>query len=168
MSFSSSFSLETVRAVARLLDEGHLSEIIVESTAEASEQPAQRLVVRREVAVLPESLSAATPDLSAMLGETPDSSTSEADSKTQNITVGSPTVGFFRHGAKPIGEGATVSAGQTLGIVESLKVPSDVTTPVAGRVVEILASEGQGVGFGQPLFIIEPQESAQSEMEASS
>ena len=79
---------------------------------------------------------------------------------SKHVTVLSSVVGFFRHAAKPVGEGATVRSGQTVAIIESLRVPNEVPAPVAGRVLELLVEDGQGVEFHQPLFIIEPEASS--------
>jgi biotin carboxyl carrier protein len=148
------FSLDNVRAVARLLGEAQLSEIVVESTDEAA--PA-RLLVRRDVVVASAPSDAHVPVLevaSPVLDAEPAQSLADAPT---TITIMSPVVGFFRHAKNPVGEGATVKAGQTVGIVESLKVPNEVTAPQAGRVVELLAQDGQGVEYQQPLFVIEPE-----------
>jgi biotin carboxyl carrier protein len=39
-----------------------------------------------------------------------------------------------------------------------LKIPNEITTRVAGRVEELLVTEGQGVEYGQPLLIIHPED----------
>ena len=148
----SRFSLPTVRAVARLLDEAGLSEITIE-TNDAT-QP-ERLVVRREVVGVATSEAA----LQAIKGATVEAegATGQSAPSTESnlVLVPSPTVGFFHHTEKPVGEGANVRAGQTIGLVTTLAIPNDVTAPVDGRIVEIRVAEGQGVAFGQELFVIE-------------
>jgi acetyl-CoA carboxylase biotin carboxyl carrier protein len=148
------FSLDNVRAVAQLLGEAQLSEIVVESTDEAA--PA-RLLVRRDMVVANAPSDAHAPVLE-VASPVLDSQTPESvEVAPTTITIMAPVVGFFRHAKKPVGEGATVKAGQTVGVVESLKVPNEVTAPLAGRVVELLAQDGQGVEYQQPLFVIEPE-----------
>ena len=151
------FSLDTVRAVARLLDEAHLSEIVVESTDQAA--PA-RLLVRREVVLAGGESAVGAPSVSAgaAFAASAGEAAPVAEAETKNVTVTAPVVGFFRHAAKPVGEGTVVRAGQTVGVVESLKVPNEVAAPVAGRVVELLVEEGQGVEYHQPLLVIEPED----------
>jgi acetyl-CoA carboxylase biotin carboxyl carrier protein len=51
--------------------------------------------------------------------------------------------------------GDTVSAGQTLLVVEAMKTFNPIPAPKAGKVVEILIVNEQPVEFGQPLAIIE-------------
>jgi acetyl-CoA carboxylase biotin carboxyl carrier protein len=55
-----------------------------------------------------------------------------------------------------VNEGDTVDAGQTVGIVEAMKLMNQVTADVAGKVAKILAEDGQWVEFEQTLMLIEP------------
>ncbi|MBI3964051.1 MAG: hypothetical protein HY329_00325 [Chloroflexi bacterium] len=68
--------------------------------------------------------------------------------------IAAPMVGFF-HG-RSLALGAEVGAGQVVGAVETLNVSYDVRTEHAGRVLDILVTEGQPVEFGQPLLVIGP------------
>lgn len=72
----------------------------------------------------------------------------------------SPMVGtFFRAGspgAVPFVEvGSTVRLGQTLGVIEAMKMLTEIECDVEGRVCEILVENGTFVEYGQPLFTIE-------------
>jgi acetyl-CoA carboxylase biotin carboxyl carrier protein len=59
-------------------------------------------------------------------------------------------------GAEPFVKiGDSVSAGQTLMIVEAMKTMNPIPAPRAGRLVEILVEDGQPVEFGEPLAVIE-------------
>jgi acetyl-CoA carboxylase biotin carboxyl carrier protein len=51
--------------------------------------------------------------------------------------------------------GDTVVAGQTILIVEAMKHMNEVGAPRAGKVVEVMVSDGQPVEYGEPLMIIE-------------
>ncbi|MGE8317566.1 MAG: acetyl-CoA carboxylase biotin carboxyl carrier protein [Comamonas sp.] len=75
-------------------------------------------------------------------------------------TVKSPMVGtFYRSsspGAKPFVEvGSEVKEGETLCIVEAMKILNEIESDKSGIVKRILAENGQAVEFGQPLFVIE-------------
>ena len=50
--------------------------------------------------------------------------------------------------------GATVKAGQTLLIVEAMKVLNPIVAPKAGTITAVLIENGQPVEFDQPLFVI--------------
>ncbi|MDE0854450.1 MAG: acetyl-CoA carboxylase biotin carboxyl carrier protein, partial [Nevskia sp.] len=75
--------------------------------------------------------------------------------------IKSPMVGtFYRSpspGAKPFVEvGQTVKAGQTLCIIEAMKMLNQIEADRAGVVVEVLADNEKPVEFDQPLFAIDP------------
>ena len=75
-------------------------------------------------------------------------------------TLKSPMVGtFYRSpspGAPPFIEiGQSVAKGQTLCIIEAMKLLNEIESDVAGTVKAILVENGQPVEYGQPLFLIE-------------
>ncbi len=77
------------------------------------------------------------------------------------ITVESPMVGTFYRasgpGAPPFVEvGAKVGPGQTLCIVEAMKLMNEIEAETTGTVVEILIENAQPVQFGQAMFKIKP------------
>jgi acetyl-CoA carboxylase biotin carboxyl carrier protein len=74
-------------------------------------------------------------------------------------TVKSPMVGtFYRSaspGAKPFVEiGDTIAQGDTLCIVEAMKLMNEIEADATGTIKAILVENGQAVEFGQPLFVI--------------
>lgn len=82
-----------------------------------------------------------------------------APSKTDH-TVTAPMVGTFyaapAPGAKPfIDIGSEVNVGDTLCIIEAMKMMNQIESDKAGRVTAVLVKNGDPVEFGQPLFIIE-------------
>jgi acetyl-CoA carboxylase biotin carboxyl carrier protein len=77
--------------------------------------------------------------------------------------VRSPVVGTFYRAPAPGEEayvevGDTVSAGQTLCIVEAMKLMNEIVADVPGEVAEILAENAGGVEYDQPLFYLRPDE----------
>lgn len=59
-------------------------------------------------------------------------------------------------GAKPfVTEGQTVSAGDTLCIIEAMKILNQIESDKSGKVIKIAVENGQPVEYDQPLFIIE-------------
>ena len=74
--------------------------------------------------------------------------------------VKSPMVGTVYTAPEPdasafITEGATVTAGQTLFIVEAMKVMNPITAPKAGTVTKIFVQNAQPIEFGETLVIVE-------------
>ena len=76
-------------------------------------------------------------------------------------TVTSPFVGTFYRSASPsasvyVSEGQAVKSGDVLCIVEAMKLMNEIEAEFSGKVVQILAENGQPVEFGEPLFVIQP------------
>ena len=70
-------------------------------------------------------------------------------------------VGTFYRAPAPdappyVKEGDLIKEGQILCIIEAMKLMNELESKVAGRVVKILVENGQGVEYGQPLFLVEP------------
>lgn len=75
--------------------------------------------------------------------------------------VRSPMVGTFRRSAgkgRPpmVMVGNHIKPGEPMGIVECMKLPTDVVSFSGGEIKEILVEDGQAVEYGQPLFSVEP------------
>ena len=77
------------------------------------------------------------------------------------IEIKSPMVGTFYRAPEPGAEpyvkgGSRVSPGQTLCIIEAMKIMNELESEVAGTIREILVEDAQPVEFGQVLFRVEP------------
>lgn len=77
--------------------------------------------------------------------------------------VRSPLVGTFYRAPAPGEEsyvevGDRVQAGQTLCIVEAMKLMNEIPADVTGEVVEVLVENAQGVEYDQPIFYLRPEE----------
>ncbi len=82
-----------------------------------------------------------------------------ATEEPKGYVVKSPMVGTFYRasspGAKPFVElGQAVKPGDTLCIIEAMKLLNEIEAEIAGTVKEILVENGQAVEYGQPLFVI--------------
>jgi acetyl-CoA carboxylase biotin carboxyl carrier protein len=76
-------------------------------------------------------------------------------------TITSPIVGTYYRAGAPEGppfvqEGDTVKAGQTLCIIEAMKLMNEVEAEKPCRIVRCLMEDATPVEYGEPLFIIEP------------
>lgn len=88
-----------------------------------------------------------------------DVSSSDEDSKY--LIVKSPMIGTFYRSANPdsnpfIQVGDKVSVGQTVCIVEAMKLFNEIESEVSGTVVKVLADDASPVEYDQPLFLIDP------------
>jgi acetyl-CoA carboxylase biotin carboxyl carrier protein len=84
----------------------------------------------------------------------------EPAEKLHDVT--SPIVGTFYDSPSPgappfVKIGDQVEAGQVLCIVEAMKLMNEIESDIAGEVVKRIASTGQPVEYGQPLFAIRPR-----------
>lgn len=91
----------------------------------------------------------------------PAAAAGEAEDASLHI-VKSPIVGTFYEspspGASPyVKIGDQVENGQTLCIVEAMKLMNEIESDVAGEIVKRLAQSGQPVEYGQPLFAVRPR-----------
>jgi acetyl-CoA carboxylase biotin carboxyl carrier protein len=74
--------------------------------------------------------------------------------------VKSPMVGTFYRSSSPgakafVEIGSVVKEGETLCIIEAMKILNEIEADKSGTVTEILCENGQAVEYGQPLFVIE-------------
>ncbi|HET7727904.1 MAG TPA: biotin/lipoyl-containing protein [Candidatus Limnocylindrales bacterium] len=72
----------------------------------------------------------------------------------RQVKATSPAVGIFRPGLAP---GARVRAGDRVAVVDLLGVPQDVVSPIDGIVGATLVDAGDGVEYGEPLVLVEPE-----------
>ena len=75
--------------------------------------------------------------------------------------VKSPIVGTFYRSPSPesspyVEVGSHVNKGDTLCIIEAMKIMNEIDADTEGKVMKILVENGQPVEFGQPLFLIDP------------
>ena len=107
--------------------------------------------------VVPLAAAAPVPAVTEAAAPAPVSAPAATES---GFVVKSPMVGtFYRSaspGAKPFVEvGTVVKAGETLCIIEAMKILNEIEAEQSGTVAKILGENGQAVEYGQPLFVIE-------------
>jgi len=85
----------------------------------------------------------------------------ESATQAGTFTLDAPLVGTFHRRPSPdappfVDEGREVKPGETLCIIEAMKVMNEIQAGRAGRLERILAEDGQTVQYGQPLFRFTP------------
>lgn len=151
-----------VRELAELLADTGLTEIEVEDgerkirVARGGTSPMSQLTPAQIAAIgMAESAQAAARSTAA-----PVSATNEAPAPASTEgTIKSPMVGTVFLSPEPgsdpfVKVGDTVKAGDTLLIVEAMKVMNPIAAPSAGTVKEILVSDAQPVEYDQPLIVV--------------
>ncbi|WP_404382570.1 acetyl-CoA carboxylase biotin carboxyl carrier protein [Caenispirillum salinarum] len=147
-----------VRDLATLLDETGLSEIEYE-TETVRIRVARGGISGQTIMAAPQSAGMPAPAPAAAAMPAPAPATAE-DAAKHPGAVTSPMVGVLYNSPEPgaapfIAEGAKVSEGQTLFLIEAMKTFNPVRAPKSGTVTKILADDAQAVEFGEPLCIIE-------------
>jgi len=141
---------DLIRELADLLTANELTEIQVEDGE-------RKIKVRREAAsfVAAPAYHAPAPAAAAPVAE----AAAPAAEEVSGNAVKSPMVGTAFLSSEPGGApfvsvGKAVKAGDTLLIVEAMKVMNPITAPSGGTVKQIMVSDGQPVEFDQPLVVI--------------
>jgi acetyl-CoA carboxylase biotin carboxyl carrier protein len=142
---------DLVRELAELLTTNELTEIEVQDGH-------RRVKVRRDHASVVAAAPAAPAPAASPAAPAPPAESAVAE-EVAGTTVKSPMVGTAflsaQPGAKPfVAPGDAVKAGDTLLIVEAMKVMNPITAPSGGVVKKLLVSDGQPVEFDQPLVVI--------------
>ncbi len=87
--------------------------------------------------------------------------TSEASDDSKYITVKSPIIGTFYRKPSPdkpsfIEVGDTITTGDTLCVIEAMKLFNEIESEVSGKIVKVLVDDATPVEFDQPLFLVDP------------
>jgi oxaloacetate decarboxylase (Na+ extruding) subunit alpha len=143
---------ERIREIVRIVQETGIAEIAVE-------EEGTRVSVRRTEERVP--LEAAEPLSSIAEPEVPAAEPAAEPATDGAIRVDAPMVGTFYRAAQPgappfVEEGDAVAPGQTLCILEAMKLMNEVKSDIEGVVRTIHVQNGQAVEYGQALFDLEP------------
>jgi acetyl-CoA carboxylase biotin carboxyl carrier protein len=141
---------DLVRKLAEMLDENDLSEIEVEDNG-------RRIVVKRKLSSAPAAYAPPPPPPAAA---PPPPAAPEQPTAAHPGAVKSPMVGTVYLSAEPgaapfMSVGASVKEGDTLLIIEAMKVMNPIAAPRSGVIKQILVQDAQPVEYEQPLAIIE-------------
>ena len=158
--------LRKIKKLIDLLEDSNLAEIEIKEGEESvrlarvprgayapAAQPVQQFVAAGAEPVMPMQ----SPVQAATGGTRPAEPTGPA--LPEGNVVRSPMVGTFYAAPAPdkppfVSVGQTVNVGDTLGIVEAMKMFNPIEAEVGGTVLAIVAESGQPVEFDQPLFVI--------------
>ncbi len=147
--------LEKIEKLIELIEASGLAEIEIhegEDSVRISRYPHNAPVVMPQTALPPAAAVPASPQ--------PSPPPESADNETKGHTISSPMVGTFYRAASPtskafVEEGQMVNEGNTLCIIEAMKILNQITADKAGIVTKVLVDNGAPVEYDQPLFVIE-------------
>jgi acetyl-CoA carboxylase biotin carboxyl carrier protein len=149
--------IRKVKKLIELLEESDVAEIEIHEAEES-------VRISRYSSVVPAAIAAAAPPATAPApapiapAAAPQSAAAEVE--FEGHVIKSPMVGSFYRapspGAKPfVEEGQKVGIGDTLCIIEAMKILNQIESDKAGTVKRILVDNGQPVEYNEPLFVIE-------------
>ena len=149
--------IRKIKKLIELLEESNLAELEIregEETVRLSRWPKNLPLAPMQVQ-MPAPAAAPTANYSA-----PAASTPTAESQHDGQVVRSPMVGTYYAASAPgaapfIKVGQQIKVGDTLGIIEAMKMFNPVESEVAGTIVKILVENGQPVEFDEPLVVVQ-------------
>ena len=152
------FAFDELRRLIRLVQRTGIGELEVSSGGRTVRIAAHATGVATTVTLPPAAGAAAAPVSAGAKAETSKGAASADDGL---LAVTSPMVGTFYRAPAPDADpyaemGTVVEVGQTVCIIEAMKLMNEIESEVKGRVVKILVENAQPVDFGQKLFLIEP------------
>ncbi len=130
--------------------------IIIKS--EDTKTQEQIFVQSAPVAQIP---SPITTEPKAPVVETPVTETPAEDDNAKYITIKSPMIGTFYRSSSPdkdpfVAVGDTIKSGDTICIVEAMKLFNEIEAEVSGKIVKVLVDDASPVQYDQPLFLVDP------------
>jgi acetyl-CoA carboxylase biotin carboxyl carrier protein len=152
--------LRKIKKLIELLEESQLAEIEIHE----GEESVRLIRHHPQQNVAPQAYHVATPapaPAAAPAGAAPPAADGDQDqaSLPEGEVLRSPMVGTFYSAPNPDAEpfvkvGSTVTAGDTLCLVEAMKMFNQIEAEFSGKVVAVLVEDGQPVEFDEPLFVI--------------
>ncbi len=145
--------IRKIKKLIELLDESGVAEIEIKEGEESVR------ISRQQQVIAPAPVAIATPVV-APAPVVPAVAEAPVEAVVQGHQITSPMVGTFYRSASPGSAtftdiGQSVSEGDTLCIIEAMKILNQIEADKSGKITAILVDNGQPVEFGQPLFIIE-------------
>ncbi len=155
--------MDAVRELVGIIGEDEVQEIEIERGPWGQGKIRVSRTSSQAVQVIPQAMS--TPMLPApqpVVESAAAVDTSETDDSNRYHTLKSPMVGMLYLSPNPeapsyVQEGDAVTEGQTLCIIEAMKIMNEIEAGVKGRVVRALVENATPVEYNTPLFLIDPQ-----------
>ena len=118
-------------------------------------------VVYAQAPVLTAAPAVAAAPVAAAAPAAPAAAAAPAEDTSKYVTVTAPMIGTFYRKPSPdkpvfVNVGDTVKAGQTVCIIEAMKLFNEIECEVSGTVVKVIADDMKPVEYGQPLFLVDP------------
>jgi acetyl-CoA carboxylase biotin carboxyl carrier protein len=146
-----------IKELIKIFDESDITKLKIEDK-DFSISLSKEATAVAQAPVAPAPAPVSTPSPVATQPSTP---TTTTESKAPaGLTINSPMVGTFYKAPSPgapafVKVGDSVNAGQTVGIIEAMKIMNEIEAEFDCKILEILVEDGQPVEFDTPLFVVE-------------
>ena len=152
--------IRKIKKLIELLEESGIAELEIKEGEESVRISRQPSTIVQSVAPVAAPIAAAPVAAAAPVGAVPAPLTTQEPDDSSGHQVKSPMVGTFYGAASPasgpfVTQGQEVNVGDTLCIIEAMKMMNQIEADKAGTVRSILVENGSPVEFDQVLFIIE-------------
>jgi len=155
--------LRKLKTLIDLVSESNVSELEIteaEGKVRIVKSSGAPVVMATPVATTPAVVAGPVAAMPAPVAAAPATADAAPAADTASHVVKSPMVGTFYRSASPgarpfIELGSVVKEGDTICIIEAMKILNEIEADKTGTVVQILAENGQAVEYGHPLVVIE-------------
>ncbi|MDA8227860.1 MAG: acetyl-CoA carboxylase biotin carboxyl carrier protein [Desulfitobacterium hafniense] len=154
---ASKMNLQEIKELIKLLDQTEITEINLESEG-------VKVSIKKGAGSMPTALPVVAP-VAASVAIQPVAREEKVEQTRPEVStnydyIKAPMVGTFYRSPAPdapqfVDKGHYVNVGQTVCIIEAMKLMNEIESEIEGKVVEILVENGQPVEYGQPLFAIQ-------------
>lgn len=159
-------NIKEIQDLIKFVSKAGVTEVEIEQkdfkiTIKAAQETERQILVQ---AAAPIQQIAAPTQVALPVATTSDAPQAVSTSDTDNanlITVKSPMIGTFYRSSGPdkepfISVGQTISQGDTVCIIEAMKLFNEIEAEVSGKIVKVLVDDASPVEYDQPLFLVEP------------
>ena len=157
-------NLNEIQDLIKFVAKSGVSEVEIEKkdfklVIKAEKKAADAPIIVQATAPAVAPVAAAAPVAAPAPAAAPTPAATADDSKL--ITIKSPMIGTFYRSAGPdkdafVSVGQSIGQGDTICIIEAMKLFNEIESEVAGKIVKVLVDDASPVEYDQPLFLVEP------------
>ena len=154
--------LKEIQDLINFISESGLNEVNLETTdiklMIRKDSEVKQTIVERSA---PSAPAAPAPAPATAPTSTPTPAPAASEAPASGVEIKSPMIGTFYRSANPdapafINVGDKVTKGQTVCIVEAMKLFNEIESEVSGTVIKVLTEDASPVEYDQPLFLVDP------------
>lgn len=153
-----------IQELINFLSESGLEEVNIETEnfkVSVKRSAEHQVVAAPAIAAAPIPAAAPAPQPAAAPAPAAGSGGDAPASDSNLVEIKSPMIGTFYRSANPespafVEVGSSVKAGDTVCIIEAMKLFNEIESEVSGKIVKVLVDNSQPVEYDQPLFLVDP------------